>query len=71
MYKLLYIIRKNEFMDSNLLQCDTPEAVLLLVAGSIAGYWPRRPKCTIRKIPCLLQYISVAVFCSNMDSKVI
>ena len=32
MYKLLNIIRKSEFMDSNLLQCDTLVAVLLLVA---------------------------------------
>ena len=40
MYKLLYIIRKSEFMDNNLLQCDTPVAVLLLVASSIAGYRP-------------------------------
>ena len=38
MYKLLYIIiRKSDFMDSNLLQCDTPVAV---VASSIAGYRP-------------------------------
>ena len=27
MYKLLNIIRKSEFMDSNLLQCDTVVAV--------------------------------------------
>ena len=40
MYKLLYIIRKSEFMDSNLLQFDTPVAVLVLVASSIAGYRP-------------------------------
>ena len=32
MYKLLNIIRKSEFMDSNLLQYDTLVAVLLLVA---------------------------------------
>ena len=32
MYKLLNIIRKSEFMDSSLLKCDTPVAVLLLVA---------------------------------------
>ena len=31
MYKLLNIIRKSEFMDSNLLQCNTLVAVSLLV----------------------------------------
>ena len=66
MYKVLNIIRKSEFMDSKLLQCDTPVAVLLL-GPSLAC----RPKCTIRKILRLSQYTSEAVFCSNMDSKVI
>ena len=32
MYKVLNIIRKSEFMDGDLLQCDTPVALLLLVA---------------------------------------
>ena len=32
MYKLLNIIRKSEFMNSNLLQCDSLVAVLLLAA---------------------------------------
>ena len=32
MYKVLNIIRKIEFMNSNLLQCDTPVEVLLLAA---------------------------------------
>ena len=74
MYKVLNIIRKSEFMDSNLLQCDTPVAVLLLVAVALRAIGlslARRPKCTIRKILRLSQYPSEAVFCSNMDSKVI
>ena len=36
-------------MDSNLVQCDTPVAVLLLVASSIAGYWPVNQNAQLEK----------------------
>ena len=56
-------------MDSNLLQCDTLVAVLLLV---IAGYRPFIGLlATIRKIRCLLHHTFEAVFSSNMNSEVI
>ena len=37
MYKLLNIIRKSEFMDSNLLQCNT---VVAVAKRAIALHWP-------------------------------
>ena len=40
MYKLLNIIRKSDIMNSNLLQCDTLAAVLLLAAEV---YWAVGP----------------------------
>ena len=56
-------------MDSNLLQCDTLVAVLLLV---IAGYRPSiRLLAMIRKIRCLLHHTFEAVFCCNMDSEIV
>ena len=56
-------------MDSNLLQCDTLVAVLLLV---IAGYRPSIGLlATIRKTRRLSHQTLEAVFCSNVDSEVI
>ena len=69
MYKLLNIVRNSEFMDSNVLQCDTLVAVLLLV--EVAQLWPVDQNAQQEKCDIFLHYTSEAVFCSNMDAKVI
>ena len=40
MHKLLNVIRKGEFMDSNLSQCSSLVAVLLLVAEVLQAIGP-------------------------------
>ena len=56
-------------MDSNVLQCDTLVAVLLLV--EVAQLWPVDQNAQQEKCDIFLHYTSEAVFCSNMDAKVI
>ena len=71
MYKLLNIIRKSEFMDSNLLQCDTLVAALLLV---IAGYRPSiglLAKMHNKKHTTFIAPYVWGSFCSIVDSEVI
>ena len=71
MYKLLNMIRKSEFVDSNFLQCNILVALLLVASVlSIAGYSPPIGPLTKMHRKNNTTFFALyfeAVFCSNMD----